>query len=685
MKCYQCGERASVKCAKTNEPTCVACFVKWFEEDVHKTILTCSIFKHAYVLNKLNRDYDYGLDLLLLSIDEGITGYRDDSLKAVERNEVEYGIPLTIVSYKDLYGWTMDEIVSKIGKKNNCTFCGVFRRQALDRGAFKLGAAKIVTGHNADDMAETILLNVLRGDVGRLQRCTNAITGADGTLPRAKPLKYSYEKDIVMYAHFKKLDYFCTECIYAPNAYRNNARVYVKDLERSHWPFALKLRCHKFQIALGVDISRVRHLFMRYSSLSQDDDATSNEAQEERFNMYQSAFTYADYGDVDNMGYQGLGRHRTHHGSRYQRFTYSKMPQSEPFEGSSSQSPIEIVFIFLSFALFVCTLPFSLLFSIKIVSNFERLVVLRLGRAQKLRGPGTTFVLPCIDRCTKVDVRVSAFNVPPLQIITADRGLVELGASVYLKVEDPLMAVCSVRDTKQNIRTLACTMLYRYVSKLRVSDVSNPHKRRMLIDDFKRELHDFTNAWGIHITDVELSDVKIMQEGENQAMNALSQVMKSELGTQIINTIGSHVQEFAEKMATENPDFPGSSGQNLVEPEVPDPTPKQEEVDVDTLVTQINLVIDINLVALIGRVFQIECADFGDFYVDVKNGQGHAERGHHGSPDVTLKLSKFTFFQLVREKMSPMQAYMNGSLKIQGGVNDAIQLKYIAERLKHLL
>ncbi|KAK0398314.1 hypothetical protein QR680_002530 [Steinernema hermaphroditum] len=249
MKCYQCGERASVKCAKTNEPTCVACFVKWFEEDVHKTILTCSIFKHgervaigasggkdstvlAYVLNKLNRDYDYGLDLLLLSIDEGITGYRDDSLKAVERNEVEYGIPLTIVSYKDLYGWTMDEIVSKIGKKNNCTFCGVFRRQALDRGAFKLGAAKIVTGHNADDMAETILLNVLRGDVGRLQRCTNAITGADGTLPRAKPLKYSYEKDIVMYAHFKKLDYFCTECIYAPNAYRNNARVYVKDLER---------------------------------------------------------------------------------------------------------------------------------------------------------------------------------------------------------------------------------------------------------------------------------------------------------------------------------------------------------------------------------------------------------------------------------------------------------------------
>eukprot|EP00961_Rhodomonas_salina_P197864 2669953-Rhodomonas_salina.2 len=66
----------------------------------------------------------------------------------------------------------MDEIVSHIGRRNNCTFCGVFRRQALDRGATLLGAHKIVTGHNGDDLAETVLLNILRGDAPRLQRCT---------------------------------------------------------------------------------------------------------------------------------------------------------------------------------------------------------------------------------------------------------------------------------------------------------------------------------------------------------------------------------------------------------------------------------------------------------------------------------------------------------------------------------
>lgn len=62
-------------------------------------------------------------------------GYRDDSLETVKRNEQQYKIPLEVVSYKQLYGWTMDEIVKEIGTKNNCTFCGVFRRQALDRGA----------------------------------------------------------------------------------------------------------------------------------------------------------------------------------------------------------------------------------------------------------------------------------------------------------------------------------------------------------------------------------------------------------------------------------------------------------------------------------------------------------------------------------------------------------------------
>ncbi|KAG6255033.1 nucleotidyltransferase [Claviceps purpurea] len=184
-------------------------------------------------MKTLNERHNYQLDLVLLSVDEGIKGYRDDSLETVKRNAVQYDMPLQIVGYDQLYGWTMDQVVETIGKKGNCTYCGVFRRQALDRGAKMLNIRHVVTGHNADDVAETVLMNLLRGDLPRLSRSTSIVTGsASSEVKRSKPLKYAYEKEIVLYAHHKKLDYFSTECIYSPEAFRGTARTLIKSLEK---------------------------------------------------------------------------------------------------------------------------------------------------------------------------------------------------------------------------------------------------------------------------------------------------------------------------------------------------------------------------------------------------------------------------------------------------------------------
>ncbi|CAI4444587.1 Ncs6p [Saccharomyces cerevisiae S288C] len=248
--CELCHSRkALIRRPKNLSKLCKQCFCLVFETEIHNTIVANNLFQRgekvavgasggkdstvlAHMLKLLNDRYDYGIEIVLLSIDEGIIGYRDDSLATVKRNQQQYGLPLEIFSFKDLYDWTMDEIVSVAGIRNSCTYCGVFRRQSLDRGAAKLGISHVVTGHNADDMAETVLMNILRGDVARLEKSTAIITQSSGSpIKRSKPFKYSYQKEIVLYAHYMKLDYFSTECTYAPEAFRGTAREYMKNLE----------------------------------------------------------------------------------------------------------------------------------------------------------------------------------------------------------------------------------------------------------------------------------------------------------------------------------------------------------------------------------------------------------------------------------------------------------------------
>jgi cytoplasmic tRNA 2-thiolation protein 1 len=175
--CATCKtNRALILRPKDHSKLCKPCFLTTFETEIHHTITSTALFTRgekiaigasggkdstvlASVLKTLNERYDYGVEFILLSIDEGIKGYRDDSLETVKRNAVQYGMPLMILGYEELYGWTMDQVVGQVGKRGNCTYCGVFRRQALDRGAARLGVRHVVTGHNADDVAETVLMN----------------------------------------------------------------------------------------------------------------------------------------------------------------------------------------------------------------------------------------------------------------------------------------------------------------------------------------------------------------------------------------------------------------------------------------------------------------------------------------------------------------------------------------------
>ncbi|KAI5172346.1 cytoplasmic tRNA 2-thiolation protein 1 [Nematocida sp. LUAm3] len=252
MACGSCKSfPANVIRPSTREKLCKICFLAAIETEVHNTIVSTQMFQGittlvigvsggkdstvlASIMNMLNKKYSYGLTLKLLCIDEGITGYRDKSIEVVKQNERDLSLPLTILSYEESFGYTMDKVVQKIGRKGNCTYCGVFRRGSLEDGAKLLKGEMIATGHNADDIAETVLMNYLRGDINRLLRCTHAVTETNtkNVIPRCKPLMNVYEKEIVMYAFFAKLPYFSTECTYSPGAFRGVARKYIKALEK---------------------------------------------------------------------------------------------------------------------------------------------------------------------------------------------------------------------------------------------------------------------------------------------------------------------------------------------------------------------------------------------------------------------------------------------------------------------
>lgn len=79
-------------------------------------------------------------------------------------------------------------------------------------------------------MAETVLMNMMRGDAFRLVICTEATSGEKGELLRCKPFKYAYEKEIVLYAYYQKLEYFSTECTYSKDAFRGHMKELMKDM-----------------------------------------------------------------------------------------------------------------------------------------------------------------------------------------------------------------------------------------------------------------------------------------------------------------------------------------------------------------------------------------------------------------------------------------------------------------------
>ena len=173
--------------------------------------------------------------LTAVSVDEGIDGYRHEALELARGACDNLGVEQKIVSYRELFGVTTDEIAKMQLDQTPCAYCGVFRRKAINRAAVLIGATKIATAHNLDDEVQTVLLNMLHGDPMRIVRSGPILRDPRGKfLTRIKPLCDVPEKEIVIYAYLTGLDFQSVTCPHGHEALRNDIRSFLNQMDQKH-------------------------------------------------------------------------------------------------------------------------------------------------------------------------------------------------------------------------------------------------------------------------------------------------------------------------------------------------------------------------------------------------------------------------------------------------------------------
>jgi erythrocyte band 7 integral membrane protein len=131
------------------------------------------------------------------------------------------------------------------------------------------------------------------------------------------------------------------------------------------------------------------------------------------------------------------------------------------------------ILAFFSFLIVIVFFPFSLIWSVKIVKDYERAVILRLGRlvSKKAKGPGIFFVLPCIDDVRVINLRTVTFDVPPQEILTKDSVTCRVDAVVYFRISDPIKSVISVENALNSTYLRAQTTLRNILGTKNLKDI----------------------------------------------------------------------------------------------------------------------------------------------------------------------------------------------------------------------
>ncbi|KAM9852979.1 stomatin (EPB72)-like 3a [Aulostomus maculatus] len=170
------------------------------------------------------------------------------------------------------------------------------------------------------------------------------------------------------------------------------------------------------------------------------------------------------------------------------------------------------ILVIISLIFIAVTFPLTIFMCVKIVKEYERAVIFRLGRItdRKPKGPGLFFVLPCTDNFVKVDLRTVSFDIPPQEILTKDSVTVSVDGVVYFRIQCPISSVANVSNAHSSTRLLAQTTLRNVLGTKNLAELLSDREGISL--SMQESLDEATDPWGIKVERVEIKDVKLPQQ-----------------------------------------------------------------------------------------------------------------------------------------------------------------------------
>ncbi|XP_045562286.1 stomatin-like protein 1 [Salmo salar] len=392
-----------------------------------------------------------------------------------------------------------------------------------------------------------------------------------------------------------------------------------------------------------------------------------------------------------------------HHTGQGLSFDYIPNVRDNDYRDSTQGWLSWICNVIVCFMVYICTFitfPISGWFVLKVVPNYQRVVVFRLGRVRPPKGPGVVLVLPLIDQWQRVDLRTRAFNIPPCQVTTRDGGVVSVGADIQFRIWSPVMSVVSVQDLNASTRLTAHNAMTTSLGRKSVREIQT--ERIKLGEYLGMDINETTKPWGLEVDRVELTVGAVLKPPEDCPSGPGSVILPPSIpGLEgLAGPIQQLAMHFLGNMAG------GNNGSPLVRTE--DSISFSDEVSstplaisrtgggdeavtgpVSVLGLMDGLLLSESLVSQVGACFlfllQSPDGQQTSYYVDLSQGSGSAGPGSPPEglvPDVTFSMTDQDLLAMFEGTLRPFAAYTTGRLKVQGDLKTAMKLEEVIKLLR---